>query len=446
MTMQKSALWASLLAVAACGGRDFNKPSLLDKPRILAVRADPPQPSFGVTTTLSTLLYEPPREHLATGQCPVPGPITTKWSWCPIGMIADSETNTFTCPFPEESFRQLYAALGLGEAPPYDLGYGKDLKFVNPFPAPLLYALCRGDIGSSLGGAPGDTASAGKSVFTCELPAKEIAVTNKMNAHPIGFQITIKVEVTPTCPDLLPAGFSPLIALYSLHLPTDDSIPVNQNPVLRGIFATDNVVGVLDGGTATPSPGDGALDGGTESSDFDGGAGSGVLDGGLGPVDGGSNAMEVGQGHAGPDGSVPLEEDPVVEVKRDKHVGLALDIDISAAEHLAVPGTLDYDSKTALTQHWEHLYFTWYGEAGSFTGSGKGRNTGYSPVGIPDSQVDDSPSQADLDNFVFNTTNTWDLPKNEDYAYKTARIIVVVRDGRGGVHWTSKQVSLEDAP
>jgi hypothetical protein len=443
---------SSLLAVTllSCGGQDFNRPSLLDKPRLLAVKAEPPEPSFGVTTTLSTLLYEPPRAHLSDNQCPTPGPRTFKWSWCPIGMVADSETNTFKCPFPEDGFRQLYAAMGLGEAPPFDLGYGETMTFTNPFPAPLLYALCRGDIGSTLGGASGGNSGtgAGKSVFSCDLPAKDIAdkvdLTNKMNTHPIGFTITIKVEVTPSCPDLLPAGFSPLIGLYSLLLPTDDSIPVNQNPVLDGIFAIENVVEVLDGGTAEPSPGSGELDGGMGPGDLDGGVGPGDLDGGLGTLDGGPGPRDAG--HDGPDGSVPLEEDPVVKVRRDKHVGLALDIGFSASEHLSVPGSIDYDAKAALTRHWEHLNFAWYGEAGNFTGRGKGHNTGYLPNGIPDTQLDDTPSQADHDSFDFNTTNTWDLPKNEDYGYQTARIIVVVRDGRGGVDWTSKQVTLEDKP
>ena len=123
---------------------------------------------------------------------------------------------------------------------------------------------------------------------------------------------------------------------------------------------------------------------------------------------------------------------------------------INAAEHLAVPGNIDYSSanqqqSVALTRHYEHLDFSWYAEAGDFTGDGKGENTGYLPTALPGGQ-DNPPSEQDLANFLFNTTNTWDLPKSEDYAHPTARIIVVVRDGRGGVAWTSKQVSLEDKP
>lgn len=423
--MKKTALLAGALAtsVVACGS-DFNKPARLETPRILAIKAEPPQPSVGVSTTLSTLLYQPPLDRVAD-KCQSPGPTTSKWSWCPIGMVADSATNTFKCPFPEESFRQLYASLGLGEAPPFELGYGDTMTFTNPFPSELLYALCRGDIGSVLGGN-GSTA-AGKSVFSCDLPASDIAanvdISKPMNTHPIGFTIAIKVEVTPACPELLPAGFSPLIGLYSLHLPTREDVPLNQNPVIGGIFATENVV----------------LDAGAPSSPLD----SGVMDAGAETVDGGQPV---------PDGAVPLEEQPLVTVKRDKHVGLALKVDISTAEHLTVPGRIDYlpvtqTQEVALTRHFEHLSFGWYGEAGDFTGRGKGRTTGYLPEALPDSQPDlGVPSDADQETFKFNTTNTWDLPRTEDYPHRTARIIVVIRDGRGGVDWTSKQVTLEDWP
>jgi hypothetical protein len=435
MTMRKTALLAGLLAVilVACGGRDFNRPSLLDRPRILAVRAEPPQPSFG--------------------QSPTPGPTRYQWEWCPMPMVTNQEQNTAVCPFPEEAFQALYAGLGLGAAPSYQLGEGETMTFTNPFPATLLYALCRGDIGTSLGGPPsGGSSGAGQSVFSCDRPADDIKAGPNSEFHPIGFAITIKVTITPACPSLLPDGFSPLVATYALHLPTNDAIPVNQNPVLSGIFVTENWTDVLDGG-APPGSQD-VSDGGVPPDDggvpFDGGVPSD--DGGIPANDGGvpvavDGGVEIARdaGHDAPDGAVPLEEDPVVRVKRDKHVGLQLDIDINTAEHLAVPGSVDYDSKTGDTRHYEHLQFTWYAEAGNFTGRGKGRNTAYVPTALPQDQ-DTPPSDQDIANFQFNTTNTWDAPKHEDYGYDTARIIVVVRDGRGGVDWTSKQVSLEALP
>jgi hypothetical protein len=442
MTMRKSALLASTLAVTlmACGGRDFNKPSLLDKPRILAVKAEPPQPSFGQTTTLSTLLYQPPLDRVAD-KCPNPSPVDYIWEWCPISMIADAEKNKYTCPFPEEGFQAMYAQLGLGEPPPYLIGKTREgvpadtVTFTNPFPAPLLAALCQGSIGASLGGAPSvgvPDGGARRSLFNCDLAAEDVKTTSASETHPVDLKITISVTVTPACPGLLPEGFSPLQATFALHLPTNDAIPNNQNPALDGIFVTENWTDVADA-SSPPATGD------------EGGA-----DGGVGSVDGGEIALDGGeqppaQGHNGPDGSVPLEEEPLVKVKRDKHVGLQLDLDIGAAEHLAVPGTIDFDSASNLTRHYEHLALSWYAEAGDFTGQGKGGSTGYLPAAVPPGQ-DGPPSEQDITSFQFNTTNNWDLPKHQDYEHDTARVIVVVRDGRGGVGWTSRQVSLEATP
>jgi hypothetical protein len=429
--MRKKALLASALAFAACNGVD-NKPALLNEPRILAVKADPPQPSFGVTTTLSTLLYQPPLDHLGSNQCPNPGTTTYKWSWCPWPMSSNTK---FECPIAQTEFDQLYAGLGLGAAPSLDLGTGETATFTNPFPAQILYALCRGDIGSSLTGlvtSSSPDAGAGQSVFSCDLPAEDYNTAASSETNPIGFKVTIKVVITPACPDLLPTGFSPLVALYSLHLPTNDTIPVNQNPVLDGISATENWTRTLDGGTA--GTGDGVSDGGVASDD-----------GGSPSVDGGESPADAGHGHDGPDGSIALDDEGLVVVKRDKHVGLLLDIDISTAEHLTVPSTIDYDSKNNLTRHYEHLDFAWYAEAGDFTGRGKGETTGYLPTALPSGQ--DNPPSADyLANFEFNISNQWDPPKKEDYRPDTARLIVVVRDGRGGVDWTSQVVTLEPQP
>jgi len=48
------------LALLACSRSDFNTPTLLNKPRILAIQAEPPQPALGASTTLRALVYQPP--------------------------------------------------------------------------------------------------------------------------------------------------------------------------------------------------------------------------------------------------------------------------------------------------------------------------------------------------------------------------------------------------
>jgi hypothetical protein len=415
MTMRKTALLATAAALVACNG-GFNKPALLDQPRILAVKAEPAEPSFNQSTTLSTLLYQPPLDRPSVAaKCPTPGATTYHWSWCPWPMSSNTQ---YDCPISQAEFDQIYAGLGLGAAPSLDLGTSETATFTNPFPAQRLYDLCRGDISSSLGGESAD-GGAGHSIFNCDLPAEDYNTSDTRQQHPIGFKVTIKVEITPACPGFLPAGFDPLVALYSLHLPTDDNIPVNNNPVLPGIWVTQ--YGEVDGGAATVDAGD--IDGGV------------VVDAGAG-VDGGVPT---------PDGGILLDDQASVMVARNKHVALRLDVSIDTAEHLAVPGTIDYDSTNNLTRHYEHLAFSWYAEAGDFTGRGEGRNTGYLPTAYPPG-VDLPPQPVDDTNFEFNTANTWDLPKTADYPDGMARIIVVVRDGRGGVDWTSKLVSLEGQP
>jgi len=443
--MRKTVLLASLLAVAlvACGGRDFDKPGLLEKPRILAVKAEPPQPSFGQTTTLSALVYQPPLDRVAE-KCPTPGATTYQWRWCPVAMVADTQNNTYTCPFPEDGFQQLYSAMGLGAPPPFYLGEGETMSFTNPFPALLLAALCRGDIPSSLGqGAAESPSDAGvaRSIFACDKAAEDYKTDDLSKTHPISFSMTIMVTVTPSCPDVLPEGFSPLSALYSLHLPTDDSIPTNQNPVISGIFATENF-DQPEGGVTVLEPDTGT--GGNGAGD-EGASDGGVVDGGApGALDGGQAVADAG--HDAPDGAVPLEEEPVVTVKRDKHVGLTLDIDIGTAEHLAVPAVIDYDSKRNVTRHYERLAFAWFAEAGDFNGKVSEQTSGYLPEPWGPEDNPTYPTSADWQNFQDNIANRLDLPKHEDYKPDTARITVVVRDGRGGVAWTSRQVTLETTP
>jgi hypothetical protein len=272
------------------------------------------------------------------------------------------------------------------------------------------------------------------------------------------------VTVTPACPGLLPDGFSPLSALYSLHLPTDDAIPTNQNPAISGIFVTENFDqpdagpagappddglggngGANDGGVDDGSGGGGADDGSAGGGADEGSADGGVADGGMpAGLDGGQALADAG--HDAPDGAVPLEEQPVVTVKRDKHVGLMLDIDIGTAEQLAVPAVIDYDSKRNVTRHYERLSFTWFAEAGDFNGKVSGRQSGYLPEPWGPGENPPYPSATDLQNFQDNINNRLDLPKREDYEHGTARIVVVVRDGRGGVAWTTRQVSLEATP
>src|ERR1039457_3106835 len=77
VTMRKDILLASTLALLGCGNRNFNRPDLLNEPRILAIQAEPPQPTVGTSTTLRALVYQPPVTSDG-GACADPG---TTYAW-----------------------------------------------------------------------------------------------------------------------------------------------------------------------------------------------------------------------------------------------------------------------------------------------------------------------------------------------------------------------------
>jgi hypothetical protein len=131
-------------------------------------------------------------------------------------------------------------------------------------------------------------------------------------------------------------------------------------------------------------------------------------------------------------------------------VSIQLDVPDSSSERLSQPGSLDdvFDSNGNLlgTMQFERLNFAWFIEAGDLGSDGNGgRATGFlpdisDPSGPgPDGGVDTTLLQRALG-------NTWTLPFVKDYAPTTARMIVVVRDSRGGVAWTSGVASLENQP
>ena len=193
------------------------------------------------------------------GACADPGaaPTTYAWSWCPLPYVLDANNN-YVCPIDQASMDQALAALGAGAATPLDdFSTDEAATFTNPFPAPLLYSLCRGDIGLfSAAGAPASRPDSGpSSPFQCDRPAEKTPKPQSAETDPIGFQITIKLVVTPSCPSLLPAGFSPLAAIFTVHLPTKDALAGNLNPIMNGIVVTSPLPGgVIPSYDAAPIP------------------------------------------------------------------------------------------------------------------------------------------------------------------------------------------------
>jgi hypothetical protein len=218
------------LALLACSPSGFSTPTLLNKPRILAIQAEPPQPAApdpglgtpGGSTTLRALIYQP---SLADGG--VAG-VTYSWSWCPLPM---SPTDPSQCPITkQEDADQLFA--GIPGVPALDLpGTGETTKFTNPFPAPMLAALCNGNLNAipalaAAASSMGTLAANGGLTFNCTIA---------------GFPITVKMVVhTSSTPD------GDLPAVFTVYLPINDAIAANVNPVVGDIYVTPENSDPLD--------------------------------------------------------------------------------------------------------------------------------------------------------------------------------------------------------
>jgi len=348
------------LALFACSGSGFNTPALLNKVRILAIQADPAQPALGASTTRRARVYHPPPS--ADGGTAGVSVTAYSWSWCP---LATNSSNGYACPIDPDAGESLFASIP--GVPPFDLGAGETATFTNPFPAPVLAALCENKLDAipalaaavaSLGGL---TANGGLN-FACTIA---------------GFPITVNLVVHTTAGDLP--------AVFNVYLPVNDSLAPNLNPVLVG-----GVSVTIDG------------------------------------VD------------------YQLDQVGTQGILRNFDVPISIDMPLSDAEVLPDPNDVlpppdpnDPNNPYLLPNDTvnERLNVYWFAECGDFGSDSKGgRRTGYLG-GDPNDPL--SPFSAALQ-------NTWNIPTLDNYAANFARIIVVVRDSRGGVTWTSGVAHLGD--
>ena len=204
------------LALLSCSRSGFNTPTLLNKVRVLAIQADPPQPALGASTTLSKLVYLPPAS--VDGGDPGAG-VTYDWWWCPLPM---SSTDPAQCPIGQDVADQLFAGISDVPVQPLYLGAGKTATFTNPFPAPILASLCERKLDaipalSAAGAGNGALVANGGLTFACTVA---------------GFPITIILVVHTSTGDLP--------AVFNVYLPINDAIPANLNPVVNSISVTVN--------------------------------------------------------------------------------------------------------------------------------------------------------------------------------------------------------------
>lgn len=353
------------LALLACTPSGFNTPTLLNKPRILAIQAEPPQPALGTSTTLRPLVYLPPPSADA-GAVSVTG---YSWSWCP---LATSSSNDYACPIGQDAGDSSLPGL-----PSLDLGTGETATFTNPFPASVLGALCNGNLDA----VPGLAALAAST--------RGAAGGNLFNCTIAGFPITIKLVVHTSAGE--DGGDSPLPAVFTVYLPINDAIAPNANPMVGNVYVLAD------------SPG------------------------------------------------YQLDEAGTQQLVRDSTVPLVLDMPLSDSEILPDPNqvlpSIDPNHPNSLLgpndtpdpnlPPRERLHVDWYAEAGDFTqknGVGGETSTGYLG-GDPNDPI--SP-------FTSSQQNFWNIPG--DYKASSARVIVVVRDSRGGVTWTSGVATVLPGP
>jgi hypothetical protein len=451
--MRRLSLLLLPLPLLACVDPNFNKPGLLKLPRVLAVQAEPPQPSVGTSTTLRALIYLPTSAgDAATGAGGDTGP-QYEWSWCP---LPTTSMNGYACPIQDQTeWDQLFTLLGLHGVSPRILGTGETATLTNPFPAALLNSICKGEIPML---SPKLVAGTCRYSAGDHINADDPATL--ANSHPLGFPVTILLKYTPPPGSPPQDNFgTPLTTVFTVFLPTDDTVPPNQNPTVGDIYLDPLVKGSV---TITPtdagaSP-DGEIrepaDGGTNDdsgTNLDAGAsdGGGASDDGGSSLDGGGAAPDSG-GTAGdlpppPAGSFSL----ATAIPREKRVGLWLDVPLSSVELLPRPSVLDvvkdsFDPAQMQVYYIERLNLAWFAEAGDFGGAhgSGGLLTGYNP------DIDQkSLTSADDDRLEqYGRENLIALPAHEDYPDSRARIIVVVRDNRGGVTWTSGTITMEDRP
>lgn len=198
----------ALVALAGGAGGcqdDFAPYTRLAEMRVLAIRAEPTaSPGFNETVTLRPAIYLLPGQTIATYQ----------WEWCP---FPGPSTAGYPCAISHPDLVALVNEQGgPGDMiPDYNLvSVGDTASFTNVFPPELLAAVCAGMSGTPF--AP-----------DCD----------------DGFPIQIKLRVAGPAGDPL---YDEIEAVWTLRLPIDSAVPLNQNPVLEMPAQMVAVVGGQD--------------------------------------------------------------------------------------------------------------------------------------------------------------------------------------------------------
>lgn len=151
------------------------------------------------------------------------------------------------------------------------------------------------------------------------------------------------------------------------------------------------------------------------------------------------NPVITGVSVVSPEPARWLDDSGLVGVPRDQEVKLRVGLDQSEAE-IYLDKQLgrnneyvkDDTGQLVLGPTQERLTLWWFVEGGGFVD----RSTSWS--------IRDLDSNGRVFPFESATDNPWKTPRASDYPRESSLVIVVVRDGRGGVAWTSGVARLED--
>lgn len=183
----RALLLLAALALAACAA-EFEPYNLVQGPRLLAVRAEPPTLEPGGSAALDALVA-----------APAGAAVEYAWSWCP---LRGGAAQAYGCLVPEEELRARLAAAGVALAQGYDLGSAPGATLRYPADPAAFAALCSGLVAS----LPRDVAP-----IACDQ----------------GFPVSIGL--------VLRVGGEEIRAFKEVRLALDDATPRNHNPSLSGL-------------------------------------------------------------------------------------------------------------------------------------------------------------------------------------------------------------------
>jgi hypothetical protein len=188
------ALLTTAAALAAGCGQDFAPFNELDKLRVLAVRAEPPELAPGDIAAIDALVFEPDGDEVAYA-----------WTWCPFSLGAAAG---YECAVTEQDLAAAIeeAAPGAGAfVPSFDLGHESTAAFANLLPDGALDGLC-------------DAVAAGSAPAFVDLPECGDRLV-----------VTLRLDVS--------AGGETVTAVKELPLLFEASAERNENPAIGAVLA-----------------------------------------------------------------------------------------------------------------------------------------------------------------------------------------------------------------